>query len=356
MTDKPACRFLGIISVVFPLAVFAVVVLGLGAALLPVLLAALLSYLFYPIVKKLETRGVSAAIAASIVLFVALILFAGILMIFVPFSVRELKGLIADLPRIVEVLLLRINAVTLYFGFEVPVTRADLLALASDSSGINFDIFKSATQVFGRAFSSVLATVFFFFNLLLMPVFYFFFTIEHQRMVRAVRALVPESNRASFKRFAARSNEIIGGYFRGQLIVALTVGSIYGIGYTFVGLRYGFLIGLITGFLHAVPYVGPGLGVAAATLIGLANFEHLGSVLWIWLVFFVGQTLESFVITPRVVGGRVGLTSLETIMVLMVAGNLGGFAAMLFAIPLGGITKVLLISCRDSYLKSDYFL
>ncbi len=348
-------RFIGVAYLTTLLLVALVIFSGLGAALIPVFLAALLSYLLYPVVQKLEGKGVTAGVAALLVLLTSLLFAAVFLMIFVPFLVRECRGLIADLPRIIDVVLLRTNAIALYFGFELPVTRADLMELASDSSGINFDIFKSATQVFGKAFSSALATVFFVFNFLLIPVFYFFFTVEHHRLVKSVSALIPVRNRAWFKKMGKRMNEIVGGYFRGQLIVAITVGSIYGIGYTIVGLRYGFLIGLATGFLHAVPYVGPGLGAVVATLVGLANFDQITSVLWVWLVFLIGQSLESFVITPSIVGDRVGLTALETIMVLMVAGNLGGFAAMLIAIPLGGITKVLLADCRDSYLKSEFF-
>jgi predicted PurR-regulated permease PerM len=345
----------GIAPLFFLIFVASIVVMGLGAALLPVIFAALLSYLLFPVVKKLEAKGVRPGFSAIAVLIFTILMMALFFFALVPILLNEVRGLVADAPSIIDSLLVQLNHVFGYFGYQIPVTRTELLSFISDSSGIDLDVFKSMSRIFGKAFSSVLAAVFFVFNSLLIPVFYFFFTIEHNRIVQAIGAMIPPRYLPAFREFGQRSNQIVAGYFRGQLLVALIVGSIYGIGYTVIGLRFGFLIGLLTGFLHAVPYIGPATGVVLASAIGLSNFEHIQSVLGVWIVFLIGQTLESFVITPKVVGNRVGLTALETIMILMVAGNMGGIPAMLVAIPVGGMMKVLVKSSMKLYLKSDLY-
>jgi predicted PurR-regulated permease PerM len=116
------------------------------------------------------------------------------------------------------------------------------------------------------------------------------------------------------------------------------------------------VIGLITGFLNVIPFAGVLIGLLLAAVVALANFEGLVPLIGVMGIFAVVQGLEGFVITPKVVGDRVGLNALETMVALIVGGNLAGFTGMLIAIPAAGILKYLLGECRDRYWRSGYYL
>src|SRR5690606_34260561 len=122
-----------------------------------------------------------------------------------------------------------------------------------------------------------------------------------------------------------------------------------------VGLRFGFVIGFVTGLLNLIPYAGPIIGLVIATAVGLANFSEFTSTALVWLVFAVVQGLEGFLITPKIVGDRVGLNALETMLALIIGGNVGGLVGMLVAIPLAAIIKFLLRDAYSLYLRTEFY-
>jgi predicted PurR-regulated permease PerM len=147
-------------------------------------------------------------------------------------------------------------------------------------------------------------------------------------------------------------DEVLSAFFRGQLLVMLSVFIIYGFGLTLVGLKVGFIIGLIGGLFSIVPYLGSIFVVTSSTLYALVQFGTLSSLLGVWSVYLIGQTLESWVLTPYFVGHRIGLHPVVIIFAIMAGGALFGFFGILVALPAAALIKVLLRFFKQQYHAS----
>jgi predicted PurR-regulated permease PerM len=133
--------------------------------------------------------------------------------------------------------------------------------------------------------------------------------------------------------------------------VAGILSLLYAIGLTLIGLKFGFLIGLLSGFLSIIPYAGFTIGFTVSLLIGAANYEQLSSLFGVVAVFSVVQSLEGTLITPKLVGNKVGLSSLTTMLALIIGGNLLGIIGMLIAIPIAAILKNITLELKTEFLK-----
>jgi predicted PurR-regulated permease PerM len=132
---------------------------------------------------------------------------------------------------------------------------------------------------------------------------------------------------------------VLGGFIRGQILVALCLAVLYSAGLLITGLRFGVVIGVTAGILSVIPYVGFLIGLLASAVVVLVDFSGWGLVFGVAATFGVSQLIEGYVLTPRFVGNRVGLNPLETLIAVLVGGEMGGFAGLLIAIPACGILK-----------------
>src|SRR5690606_40586911 len=179
-------------------------------------------------------------------------------------------------------------------------------------------------------------------NIALLPVVTFFALRDWDLLVARVTSLIPRAQLPTVTRLATESSDVLGGFLRGQFLVMLILGAMYGVGLWLVGLDLGLLIGIIAGLLTFVPYVGPASGVILGCLAALVQFgdwPHLAGVL---VVFGVGQLIESYWLTPKMVGDRIGLHPVAVIFAVMAGGALFGFLGMLIALPCAAIANVLL--------------
>lgn len=334
------------------------VLYGLGDALIPLLAAGFMAYLLLPMVRRLERRGVpkQAAVAAAILVAGAIVI--SLLLVLVPILVSDLKAFAADLPDLAEKALVKVDTLSSRFGITLPFSlEREVLVQEAKSYLLELPVgtLKAVGTYFGKALSGVVGLLLWILNLLLIPIFFFHLVADFDGRAQATRALIPPRYRNWFGKFLNRADEIIAAYFRGQLLVSLILGLLYGIGFWLVGLRFGILIGLLTGFLNVIPFAGVLIGLLLAAVVALANFEGIGSLVGVLGTFALVQGMEGFVITPKIVGDRVGLNALETMLALIVAGNLAGFAGMLVAIPVAGIVKFLWLECRDHFVNSEYY-
>ena len=192
-------------------------------------------------------------------------------------------------------------------------------------------------------------------NIALVPVLTFYFLRDWDMLVGRVRALLPRPMLPTATRLAVESNEVLGGFIRGQVSVMVALGAIYAIGLWLVGLDLGLLIGFIAGLVAFVPYLGAFVGVSSAviaTLVQHGDPAHLALVL---AVFAVGQALESFVLTPWLVGDRIGLHPVAVIFAIMAGGQLFGFLGVLLALPVAALAMVLLRYGHERYTSSDLY-
>jgi predicted PurR-regulated permease PerM len=193
----------------------------------------------------------------------------------------------------------------------------------------------------------------------LVPVVLFYLLMEWPRLLSQLRNLVPPRLRAGSDSFLGEADAVLGQYLRGQLMVMGTLAIFYSLGLTFFGLDLALPIGIFTGLAVFVPYLGFGIGLVLAAGAGLLQFSVAGlgnTVAMLVVVYGLGQVLESFVLTPKLVGERIGLHPLAVIFALLAFGQLFGFLGVLVALPLSAVLFVLIRRIRAGYLASPLYL
>ena len=192
-------------------------------------------------------------------------------------------------------------------------------------------------------------------NLVLVPVVLFYLLMDWPRIVARVQALIPQRQAGSVNAFLEECDALLGQYLHGQLLVMLVLAVYYAVGLALFGFDLALPLGVFTGLAIFIPYIGFGLGLALALLAGTLQFASLHGLVAVAIVYGVGQVLESFVLTPRLVGERIGLSPLAVIFALLAFGHLFGFVGVLVALPLSAVALVALNRLRTAYLGSRLF-
>jgi len=192
-------------------------------------------------------------------------------------------------------------------------------------------------------------------NAVLIPVALFYLLMDWDRFVARIVELVPPHLREAFDSFTTESDTVLGQYLRGQLLVMLTLAVYYSVGLSLFGLDLAMPIGIFTGLAVFVPYLGFGLGLVLATLAGLLQFASIKALVMVAAVYGLGQLVESFFLTPRLVGERIGLHPLAVIFALLAFGQLFGFVGVLVALPASAVLLVGVRRVRASYLASKLY-
>ncbi|HEY4560701.1 MAG TPA: AI-2E family transporter [Lysobacter sp.] len=330
--------------------------LGLLAPVLtPFVIAALLGWLGDPIVDRLEASGRSRSTAVAIVFSVMTLLFVIVLLLLLPMVQRQVITLIQSLPGyaawVTDTLLPWVETRTridvdhyLDMGYLVTMVREHWESAGGVARTVLGYVTRSGSMLLGLAVNAVL-----------VPVLAFFFLRDWDALVERIASLVPPRHLPTVSRLAKESDAVLGGFLRGQFLVMVILGIGYAVGLQIVGLDLGILIGLIAGLLTFVPYVGPAsllvLGGIAA-LVQFGDWQHLVGVL---VVFGVGQVIESYWLTPKLVGDRIGLHPMAVIFAVLAGGQLFGFLGMLLALPVAAVTNVLLRYAQERYRASRLY-
>ncbi len=329
----------------------------LRGVLFPLMFAFVIAYALDPIVDWLERRRVPRAFGAAVVM---LVLVAGVTMVLavaIPLFIEELRDASRDLPSQLETLQKQFEPwVNARFKTKLPHTFADWVKwtrelierMQGQPSAGGLSLVSSA--VFGTlGYVAALA------GALIIPVFALYLLIDFDSIVARSATLVPRRWSTPVSETFAEIHTMLGGYLRGQLTANLVLAVLYAAGLRWVDIRLAVPIGVLTGMLAFVPYVGFGLGVLLATAMAVLDMQHPGRVLGVLGVMLGVQLLDGLVITPRIVGRSVGLSALEVLLALAVAGTLFGFVGVLFAVPLGAITKIVVRRLVTAYLGSGFY-
>lgn len=350
-------RILRDLLILFGLVVLLVLAtVGLGSALIPLLASFGAAYLFFPLIQKLETKGIDRRILVTGIFTFFVVTTLLLLALVVPVLVNESISFIQELPTSTLKAVDKVNAMMSYFGYTTHFDLDWIMSVFQAHQGeISSSLLKGLTNGLNLAFSSMTTWLLAILNVFLIPLFFFYVVIDFEKISQDIQSLVPRSILPKMKYYLKVSDQVLSGYIRGQILVALILSAIYSIGLAIVDIRFGLVIGIVAGLLSIIPYVGFTTGFASALVMALANFESIGTVLGVVVVFSIGQILESFVITPKLVGNKVGLGPLATILSLIIGGNLLGFIGMLVAIPVAGIAKHIFIDLKKEYQSSDLY-
>ncbi|MEO6519369.1 MAG: AI-2E family transporter [Pseudoxanthomonas sp.] len=327
----------------------------LSPILTPFAVAALLGWLGDPLVDRLQLAGRSRNTAVILVFTLMALLLALVLIILLPLLESQLTTLIESLPRYQA----------WFTDVAVPwVEKRSGLALAGwlDLDHM-IELVRSnwesaggvAATVLGYLSRSGFALIGMLTNLVLIPVVTFFFLRDWDLIVGRVASMVPRDHIDTVSRLAKESSEVLGGFLRGQFLVMVILGVMYGIGLWAVGLDLGILIGIIAGLLTFVPYLGPTSGLVLGVLAALMQYGDWKHVAGVLAVFGVGQLIESYWLTPKLVGDRIGLHPVAVVFAVLAGGQLFGFLGMLLALPMAAVVNVLLRYAHERYTASHLY-
>jgi predicted PurR-regulated permease PerM len=192
-------------------------------------------------------------------------------------------------------------------------------------------------------------------NLALVPVVAFYLMRDWNLLLDKALGIVPLSWQQRTSELAGEADEVVGAFLRGQFLVMCALGAIYSAGLWLVGLQLAMLLGLIAGLSSIVPYLGFMVGIVASLIAAYAQFNDWTMLLWVVLVFGVGQAVESMLLTPILVGDRIGLHPVAVIFVLMAGAQVAGFVGVVLALPVGAVIMVFLRHALQHYRSSELY-
>ena len=326
----------------------------LAPILTPFLLAGLFAYLGDPLVDRLEARKLSRTLATTLVfmLIFGIVILAPLLLI--PVLETQIGAVIKTLPRyidwITETFLPGMQA---RLGvdptvFDVEQIKAALAANWKEAGGI-------AAHVVGYVTRSGMAMLGWLASMVLVPVLTFYMLRDWDHFLAAIRDLLPRSIEPTVVQLTLESDERLAAFLRGQFIVMLCLGTIYSVGLSLAGLNTAVLIGMLAGLVSFVPYLGVIVGVVTASIAMLVQTQDLMQLLPVAIVFGVGQMLEGMVLTPLLVGDKIGLHPVTVIFAVLAGGQLFGFLGVLLALPVAAVLVVLVRHARRSYMSSGLY-
>ncbi len=305
--------------------------------LLIIVLALLVAFMFAPATAALERRGLPRAAAMAVAYLGTLALTAGVLSVFLGPLIAQLVALTAHLPREIQTLQARTPGLDQFFrSHGLPLRVAAVQKQVLDQAQAISSVVLGSTLTILGGLTAVIVDLF------LILVLSFYFLLDAQGIRNNLVRLLPARLRTHAFFVQAAFTKVVGGYIRGQLLMALTIGAAAGLGCFLLGVPYPLVIGLLAGLFELMPMVGPVLGAVPAVLISL--FQGFPLVLWVILLFLGIQQVESNVIGPRITGHAVGLHPLGALLALLAGVELGGLLGALFAVPVAGILYVLAVA------------
>ncbi len=335
-----------------------------NGVILPFAAAFVIAYLLDPLAVHLQRLGLNRLAATLVILFGFVIVLALILVLIVPALTHQFAAFIQALPALLNKLqgLIAGAASKLNSDFATPLLRKLGLRSTSmpDIKTSLSDIAGQAAGWFGGALNSVVshgaALISLASLLVVTPVVAFYMLLDYHRMIAAVDNLIPPRYRGVVHQLAHQIDTTMSGFLRGQSLVCLFLGLWYGLGLTIVGVNFGLLIGITGGFLSFIPYVGSMTALIAAAIISLVQgWPHWTLFASAVGVVVVGQFLEGNVISPKLVGDKVGLHPVWLMFALLAFGSLLGFTGLIIAVPVAAAVGVLLRFAVQQYRASELY-
>ncbi len=327
---------------------------ALGPVLTPFLVSALLAYLGDPVTDRLE-RFMPRTLAV-VVVFLAIFLVFGLALLFLfPLLYDQLTRFVTRLPAYLDWLQQRLlPLLSQWLGsdqerlLDVSRLRQTLVSHWQQVGSYAATLLQTITSS-GLLLANALA------NAVLVPLVTFYLLRDWDILVARIRDLLPRRHEPVISRLAAEADEVLSAFLRGQLLVMLALGTVYSIGLWLTGLELALFFGMLAGLVSFVPYLGFILGILAAGGASLVQFHDWTHLLQVLAVFGVGQVLESFVLTPVLVGDRIGLHPVAVIFAVLAGGQLFGFVGVLLALPVAAVIMVVLRHLRARYLASPAY-
>ena len=328
-----------------------------GHALTPFIIAMLFAYILNPAVNALVKRRVPRTAAVGIFMLAFFLLVACGIAFAAYILNREVHQLIANIPGYVETFETRyLPEISRRFGMAENIDINEVVSRLKDRLvEISPESYRSAGVY---ALKLVSGTVGFFLavlNLLLIPVIMAYLMLDFEKMKSAILESFPKPHRKYIAGRLVEVEEVLKLFVKGQLMVAVSMGVMYSLGLAFIGVDMPVLVGMSAGLLNLVPYLGGAVGIVTAVTLAALRYHDMLHPALVVLLFALVQTVEGYVLTPRIVGNRLGLHPVVVILALVVMGQIMGFVGVLLALPVAAVLKVFIVSFMRDYRSSEAF-
>lgn len=350
VTDSPKQTIFWLVVAALILAIFYL----LRSTLTPFIAACILAYALAPAVDRLQGYGVPRVLAAVLVMLAAIFSIFAVLLILIPLLQGEISQLRTQVPILVAAILKQVGPwVERLLGVELDIDPAKIRSwLAGQLSGNTQDVLALLMQHVRSGWNGAVEIIGL---IVLVPVLLFYLLADWHRFTANIRELVPQRWAPSVNDALSETDELLGQYLRGQSLLMAALAVWYSLALLVGGVREWLSLGLLTGLLAFIPYVGFGLGLVLALILAMLQLGVAKGLIVIGIVYGIGQLLESYVLTPRLVGDRIGLHPVAVLFALLAFGTLFGFAGMLLALPLAAVVLVLTRRLRQAWLSSSFY-
>jgi predicted PurR-regulated permease PerM len=320
----------------------------LASVLAPILAALGIAYLLHPVLDRLERHGASRSLGAAllVVSFLALVVVAVVML--APRVVDQLGEFVHDMPQMITNLNVWLME---HFNIQLPADWTAYVTSESAHAASGGPWREIASAAVGGVFHLLAASA----ELLLVPVFSFYFLVDWPNLVRRIDHVVPPRRRREVREILRDIDLVVAGWVRGQAIVTTILACLYAIGFTAVKMPLSLPIGLLVGSLTVIPFVGTFVGASIAALVTIANGGSMQILAEVGCVILCLHVLEAAVLTPKIVGHRVGLSETGALFAVVAGGKLLGFVGVVLAVPIAATTAVLVRYAIRYYEHTAFF-
>lgn len=332
---------------------------ALGPILAPFVASAILAYALNGAVDYLDRIRIgnrmtiprTVAVTIVLVLFIAALL--ALVLIVIPVLQTQVPLLQQQIPLFLAKLNLMMAPHLQSLGIDVQLDLSGLKKLASEH------LATSGEEIWATALASAraggVAVLSWIVTLTLVPVVMFYMMLDWHQIMRSIRLAIPRRWVVQATDMAVDVDTLLAQYLRGQLLVMLVLAIFYSVALSAIGLDVALPVGILSGLLVFIPYLGFGLGLVLALVAAVLQFPGWYGLISVGAIYGIGQILEGFVLTPRLVGERIGLNALTVIFALLAFGHLFGFVGVLLALPASAVLMVAFKRLRRHYLRSSFY-
>ena len=320
--------------------------------LFPFIMGLILAYLLDPLVDWLEQMRLPRWLGAMAVTVMTILIVIGVLLLLAPLLYSQSVSLAEKFPIFVQDL--RLVSLEIMDQIKEKLTGEQAAAIKEKVNDFaRKDSFTWIAEIISSLWGGGIALVNVVSLLIITPIILFYMLRDWDHIVASTNRLLPSKQANSIRDLVKKIDRVLSGFIRGQLMVCIILGLLYSLGLVLIGLDFGLVIGLATGFLSFIPYFGMLIGFFLSVLVAVAQFEAWQPIIYILVVFGLGQILEGSIITPKFVGDKVGLHPTWMIFALMVGGSLFGFLGILLAVPVAATFSVIFRFVLASWQKNE---
>lgn len=333
---------------------------SLRSVTIPIFIAAFLAYLLDPLIDRMESRKIERGRAVLLLIFVVSAVLVALLMVIVPAIESEVRRITGNLPDYMA----RFKGETLpwlesLIGKLLPGAGISMESLIREGESLikslPMDIWKTAFKTLSKTFSGTLSLIISVVGTLIIPLYLFYLLRDFDKLKDSLFALIPVRSREYWSTKLGEINETISAFIRGQLLICLLLAIMYTIGLLIIGNDLAIVTGLLSGALFIIPYVGTVAGLLMASTLAFLKFHDLSHIIYVFILYGGVQALEGVLITPKIIGDKMGLHPLVIIIAIITGGELLGFMGMLIAVPAAATIKIFAVSALEGYRESNWY-